>query len=52
MRRTPILLLSTTQKGAINKAIMEKEGIRHRRLYAFFESKVLNALMITNEKFQ
>lgn len=47
MRRTPILLLSTTQKGAKNKAIMKKGGIRHRRLYAFYESKVLNALMIT-----
>lgn len=47
MRRTPIHLISTTQKSAINKAIMKKEGIRHRRLYAFFESKVLNVLMIT-----
>lgn len=26
---------------------MESTKIRHRRLYAFFESKVLNALMIT-----
>ncbi|WP_289742172.1 hypothetical protein [uncultured Duncaniella sp.] len=26
---------------------MDKGEIRHRRLYAFYESKVLNALMIT-----
>lgn len=46
MRHTPILLRSTTQKSAIIKAIMKKEWISHRRLYDFFESKVLNALMI------